>query len=197
MNILLIDNYDSFTHNLKASLVKVGAEVNVLRNDKIKPIDAQKYDGLVLSPGPSLPKDAGRLLDIVRENDSLPMLGICLGMQAIAQVNGLELVQPKEALHGVQTEIEHDGSFLFEDVSKTFQGARYHSWEVKNEQASNAAFTAFSDDHVMALAIHGKPHYGFQFHPESILTPEGETMIKNFLTHVNQRKNERVTSKIA
>lgn len=198
MKILLIDNYDSFTYNLKALLEECGAAVNVVRNDKVDFNLIEAYDGIVFSPGPGIPDEAGDLKRIIYQfAHRLPMLGVCLGMQAIAEVFGSELRCLDRPIHGFEAEIQHENDAIFEQLPQNFKAARYHSWVVVEdslaEQLSLIAKT--SSGEIMAIRHKDYPVFGCQFHPESVLTPMGSQIISNYLGLVKAFKNERITQK--
>jgi anthranilate synthase component 2 len=185
MKVLVIDNYDSFTYNLVYILRQMSSRVEVFRNDKISPYECLNYDAIILSPGPGIPKDAGNLLDIIKTcSGKIPMLGVCLGHQAIAEYLGGSLKMLDKVYHGVQSTIRLKGpnSKLFKNIPTSFQAGRYHSWEVGLNDTNKFEVIALADDG-SAMAIQNlKQHlYGIQFHPESILTPKGKTIVKNFL----------------
>jgi anthranilate synthase component 2 len=185
MKILVIDNYDSFTYNLVHAVRSLGYEADVVRNDKIAPEQVEGYDKILLSPGPGIPSEAGLMPEIIRRYaPSKSILGICLGEQAIGEAFGARLENLAEVFHGVQTPItvlEDDP--LFRDVEKEFKGGRYHSWVVSREDfPEELTVTAVDGEgRIMALAHREYDVRGVQFHPESVLTPEGMTMIKNWL----------------
>jgi len=186
MKILVIDNYDSFTYNLVYILKQKNLDFDVFRNDKISPQEAQNYDGILLSPGPGVPEEAGHMPAIIKTcAGKIPMLGICLGHQAIAQFLGGEIVQRKEVLHGIQTPIllTENSSCIFNDLPLYFKAGRYHSWELSKENIPESIQVTAVDEEgsVMALQNNEKKLYGLQFHPESIMTPEGEKMVSNFI----------------
>ena len=185
MKIVIIDNYDSFTYNLSHLVKELGAEVTVLRNDKFSIGDLAVYDKIILSPGPGIPEEAGLLLDVIRTyKDSKPMLGVCLGHQAIGEVFGARLTNLKEVYHGVQTEGTQLGNDpIFNGCSKRIVMGRYHSWVVDKEGFPDCLeITAESDEgHIMALRHRSFDIHGIQFHPESVLTPEGRTIVGNWL----------------
>lgn len=185
MKILLIDNYDSFTYNLFQYLEEAGAEVTVVRNDQFHLTDVSAYDKIVLSPGPGIPSEAGLLEDVIKAYaDQKPILGICLGEQAIGEVFGGQLHNLDHVFHGVQTpaHIVAD-DYLFKGLPRDIQVGRYHSWVVQAEDLPDCLeVTALSDEgQIMALRHKEYDVHGIQFHPESILTPDGRTMIENFV----------------
>lgn len=187
MNIVIIDNYDSFTYNLSHQLKALGAQVDVVRNDAFQMSRLEPYDKIVLSPGPGIPEEAGLLNDVIRRYAGRkPILGVCLGHQAIAEVFGGRLENLRTVYHGVQTPthiINHD--YLFEHLPETFEAGRYHSWVVSRSGLPDCLeVTAISDDgHIMALRHRTYDVRGIQFHPESILTPKGARILQNWLIH--------------
>lgn len=185
MKIAIIDNYDSFTYNLSHLVKELGAEVTVMRNDQFAMNDLQAYDKIILSPGPGIPAEAGLLLDVIRTYaGKKPMLGVCLGHQAIGEVFGAELTNLSEVYHGVQTEGTQLGNDpIFATLPTRIAMGRYHSWVVSREQFPQCLeITALSDDG-MIMALRHKQYniHGIQFHPESVLTPQGRTIIDNWL----------------
>lgn len=187
MKIVIIDNYDSFTYNLSHLLKELGAEVDVVRNDKFELKDVEQYDKVVLSPGPGIPSEAGLLLDVIRTYAGRkPILGVCLGHQAIGEVFGASLENLKEVYHGVQTEGTQLGNdYIFEGLPERVMMGRYHSWVVAKDSVPECLeVTAMSDDgEIMAMRHRQYDIHGIQFHPESVLTPEGKTIVGNFLKH--------------
>lgn len=187
MKIVIIDNYDSFTYNLSHLLKELGADVTVVRNDKFELKDLEQYDKIVLSPGPGIPSEAGLLLDVIRTYAGRkPILGVCLGHQAIGEVFGASLENLKEVYHGVQTEGTQLGNdYIFEGQPERVMMGRYHSWVVAKDSVPECLeVTAMSDDgEIMAMRHRQYDIHGIQFHPESVLTPEGKTIVGNFLKH--------------
>lgn len=187
MKIVIIDNYDSFTYNLSHLMKELGAEVDVVRNDKFELKDLEQYDKIVLSPGPGIPSEAGLLLDVIRTYAGRkPILGVCLGHQAIGEVFGASLENLKEVYHGVQTEGTQLGNdYIFEGLPERVMMGRYHSWVVAKDSVPECLeVTAMSDDgEIMAMRHRQYDIHGIQFHPESVLTPEGKTIVGNFLKH--------------
>jgi anthranilate synthase component II len=184
--IVLIDNYDSFTFNLFHYLGELGAEVVVHRNDKLASADvlAADPDAIVLSPGPCTPNDAGICLDLIqRASDTIPMLGVCLGHQAIGQAFGGNVVRAPTPVHGKLSEIRHRGSGVFRGINAPFQATRYHSLVVERESLpGELQLTAETDDElVMGISHTRLPVHGIQFHPESIASDYGHVILKNFL----------------
>jgi anthranilate synthase component 2 len=185
--ILLLDNYDSFTYNLVHLLNEIGTcQISVHRNDKIRVEDAADFDKIILSPGPGIPEEAGILLPLIKHYlSSKPILGVCLGHQAIAEASGARLVNLTQVFHGVATEmrLSPDPGFLFEGIPSTFRAGRYHSWAVERDSLP-AAFNVTATDEsgeIMAFQHRTYDVAGVQFHPESIMTEHGKTMLQNFL----------------
>lgn len=187
MKIVIIDNYDSFTYNLYHLVREAGAEATVVRNDAFRLEDLADYDKIILSPGPGIPEEAGLLLDVIRTYAGRkPMLGVCLGHQAIGQVFGARLTNLSEVFHGVQTPcLLTEEDYLFHGLPRRFPVGRYHSWAVSREGFPNCLqITATSEEgHVMALRHRDYDIHGIQFHPESVLTPGGRAIVENFLRH--------------
>ncbi len=185
MRTVIIDNYDSFTFNLAHLLKELGTEVDVIRNDQFELPTLKRYDKIVLSPGPGIPSEAGLLLDVIRTYaGQKPMLGVCLGHQAIGEVFGAKLENLSEVYHGVATDCEHfSNDPIFEGIPTHFEVGRYHSWVVsKDGLPSCLEVTATSPDgNIMALRHKGYPIHGIQFHPESVLTPLGHKIVENWL----------------
>lgn len=185
MKTVIIDNYDSFTYNLSHLVKELGAEVCVVRNDRFNLDDIDAFDKIILSPGPGIPSEAGLLLDVIRRYAGRkPILGVCLGHQAIGEAFGGTLENLSEVFHGVATPchiIAEDP--LFKGIAPDFEVGRYHSWVVSRENFPDCLeVTAVSDeDQVMALRHRTMEIHGIQFHPESVLTPEGRIIIQNFL----------------
>lgn len=187
MKIIVIDNYDSFTYNLVHLISALGAEVSVVRNDQFELDELEAYDKIILSPGPGIPEEAGLLLDVIRTYAGRkPILGVCLGHQAIGEAFGGKLVNLSEVYHGVDTSCEiTTNDYLFAGLGNTITIGRYHSWVVDKEGfPAVLEITAISPDgEIMALRHREYDIRGIQFHPESILTPEGKTMLRNWLQH--------------
>ncbi|HYM01882.1 MAG TPA: aminodeoxychorismate/anthranilate synthase component II [Stellaceae bacterium] len=182
---LLIDNYDSFTYNLWHYLSELGAEVVVKRNDALS-VDAAlalKPQGIVISPGPSDPNHAGICLELVRRAGGVPILGVCLGHQAIGQAFGGKIVRAPQPMHGKVSAIRHDGSGVFTGLPNPFAATRYHSLMVDRASlpASVAVTAETADGLVMGLAHRERPIHGVQFHPESIASQGGHDLLRNFL----------------
>jgi anthranilate synthase component 2 len=184
--IVLIDNYDSFTFNLVHFFGDLGAEVRVHRNDKISAsaVIAADPDAIVLSPGPCTPKEAGICLDLIAAaSGKIPVLGVCLGHQAIGDAFGGKVVRAPVPVHGKLSEIRHAGAGIFHGINAPFQATRYHSLVVERATLPDAlTITADTDDGlIMGLAHRHLPVHGVQFHPESIASEHGHLMLKNFL----------------
>jgi anthranilate synthase/aminodeoxychorismate synthase-like glutamine amidotransferase len=188
VRVLLLDNIDSFTYNIFHYLEALGADVTVVDNVEIDPETVTKYDALVISPGPGLPKEAGKLMEVLYKavEAGIPVLGICLGMQAIAEYFGGSSYNQAIVKHGQKALVEHDGSFLFTGIPRQFAVGLYHSWAVcADDLPSVLTATAFSDEGVMMALEHTNGLiYGVQFHPESILSEYGMEIFKNFLQSV-------------
>ena len=187
MKIVIIDNYDSFTYNLSHLVKEAGAEVTVLRNDRFELSDLAVYDKILLSPGPGIPEEAGLLLEVIRHYaGQKPILGICLGEQAIGEAMGGRLVNLKEVYHGVQTPVElTTADYLFEGLPSRIPVGRYHSWVVDRDSLPDCLeVTAVSEEgYIMALRHRTWDVRGIQFHPESVLTPSGKAILRNWLEH--------------
>ena len=184
MKIVIIDNYDSFTYNLSHLIKELGAEVTVLRNDQFKLEELEQFNKIVLSPGPGIPSEAGLLLDVIKTYaGKKPILGVCLGHQAIGEAFGGKLVNLSEVFHGVATPchiIAEDP--IFSGLERTITIGRYHSWVVSKEAFPDCLeVTAEIDGQIMALRHKTLNVRGIQFHPESVLTPDGKKMIQNWL----------------
>lgn len=184
--LLLIDNYDSFTYNLFHYLGELGAEVRVQRNDGISVRDALSMgaEAIVLSPGPCYPDQAGICLDLIREaNGRIPILGVCLGHQAIGQAYGGRIVRAPEPMHGKLSRMHHTGKSVFRGLNNDFEATRYHSLTIAPESLPPVLEqTAQSDDGVIMGVMHKThPVHGVQFHPESIASEHGHAILKNFL----------------
>jgi anthranilate synthase/aminodeoxychorismate synthase-like glutamine amidotransferase len=182
--ILLIDNYDSFTYNLAHLFGELGAEVVVRRNDAIGPDEAENLGAshLVISPGPGRPADAGATVEIVRRlATNTPTLGVCLGHQAVVEAFGGEVGQAKRLVHGKPSEIEHDGRGLFQGLPDRFEAGRYHSLAATTIPDALEVSATCVEGEVMAVRHRRLPVDGVQFHPESVLTPVGPELARNFL----------------
>ena len=185
--IFIVDNYDSFTYNLVQAVGKFDPDVTVARNDQFEPAEIVSLSprAVLVSPGPGRPEKAGRSIEMIAaaEEARIPLLGVCLGHQAIAAFHGGRVERAPVPRHGKSSRVAHDGSRLFAGLSNPFEAGRYHSLVVAEDAIpADLAVTARSDDGlVMALAHRSRPVFGVQFHPESVLTPEGERLLANFL----------------
>ena len=184
--LLLIDNYDSFTYNLVQAFLVLGAEVNVYRNDEISVDDALKLDPthLCISPGPGRPEDAGVSLQMIAAFETrVPILGVCLGHQSLVSHFGGHIISAERLMHGKTSMIHHDGKGVYRGLSEPFEAGRYHSLaaEYKSLPSVLEISARTERDEIMGVRHHELPIEGVQFHPESILTPEGDDLMKNFL----------------
>ncbi len=184
--ILMIDNYDSFTYNLVQELGELtGDDIRVVRNDvaSVDELLGLAPDAIIISPGPGVPGDAGISVDLIGRAGRIPLLGICLGHQALAVANGGRVVRAPQPVHGKTSSIEHDDGPLWMGITNPFTATRYHSLVVDRDSLpSRLAVTAWTGDGlVMGLADRERPHFGVQFHPEAYLTREGKRMLANFL----------------
>ncbi|WP_411812543.1 anthranilate synthase component II [Chryseobacterium scophthalmum] len=183
---LVFDNYDSFTYNLVQMIEQIlNQKVDVYRNDEISLEEIEKYDKIILSPGPGIPEEAGILLDVIKKYaPTKSILGVCLGQQAIAEAFGGSLINLTEIFHGVATEAIQIGEHkIFNDLPPTLEVGRYHSWAVNPENFPDELETTSTDSKGMIMSLKHKTFdvHGVQYHPESILTPDGKTIIRNFL----------------
>ena len=186
--IFLVDNYDSFTYNLVQALGKIDRHVVVARNDRFDPVEVveqRRPSAIVVSPGPGKPEDAGRTIETIRvaEHRGIPLLGVCLGHQAIAASHGGIVSRAPAPRHGKSSRIAHAGTGIFRGIPSPFEAARYHSLIVQEEgfPAELEIIARSEDGLVMAISHREKPVFGVQFHPESVLTPEGERLLGNFM----------------
>jgi anthranilate synthase/aminodeoxychorismate synthase-like glutamine amidotransferase len=184
--ILLVDNYDSFTYNLYQYLAELGAEVNVVRNDQatVSEIESLGPEKLVISPGPCTPKEAGISVDLIdRMAGKLPILGVCLGHQCIAEAFGATVGYAGEIMHGKSSKIEHDGKGVFRGLPNPFDAIRYHSLAVQPESVPEALEVSARSDSGVIMGVRHREYLleGVQFHPESIATPIGKQILANFL----------------
>lgn len=185
--IFLVDNYDSFTYNLVQVMGKLDADVVVARNDRFDPeeIAGRRPDAILISPGPGRPENAGRTIEMigVAEREGIALLGVCLGHQAIAAAHGGVVERAPAPRHGKSSRVAHEGTGIFAGLPNPFEAGRYHSLVVReNGLPADLTVTARSEDGlVMGLAHRSLPVYGVQFHPESVLTPEGERLLANFV----------------
>ena len=184
--LLVIDNYDSFTYNLVHYAQELGAKTEVVRNDHLSIEEALVHpkDGVLISPGPKTPDEAGICLELIkRAPEDLPILGICLGQQSIGQAFGGKVIRAKAIMHGKVSEVEHDGTGLFAGLPSPFKATRYHSLSVERDSLPDSlvanAWTA--DGEIMGLRHVSRPIHGLQFHPESIASEHGHDLIKAFL----------------
>ena len=185
--LLVIDNYDSFTYNLVQYLGELGAEMRIFRNDEITIEEIEndlKPDKILISPGPGTPDDAGVSLEVLEKfGGRVPVLGVCLGHQAIGQIFGGKVVRAPVPVHGKPVEIIHDGKTLFKDLPQNFEAGRYHSLIVERESLPECLEISAESADGLIMGLRHKEHKieGVQFHPESILTPEGKKLLRNFL----------------
>jgi para-aminobenzoate synthetase component 2 len=190
--ILVLDNYDSFVYTLSGYLQQLGATTDVIRNDAVSeqelPELMAKYDGVLISPGPGTPKDAGLSIDVVqvalKTNQSI--FGVCLGHQAIAEAMGATVTSADELMHGKTSDVQHDNSLVFKDVPKSFKATRYHSLAVVDDTVPQDLIVTSrtTGGVIMGLQHKSKPIYGVQFHPESVLTEGGYQMLGNWLESI-------------
>ncbi|MGU3377443.1 anthranilate synthase component II [Chryseobacterium sp. M5A1_1a] len=189
LKVLVFDNYDSFTYNLVQIIERIlNQKVDVVRNDQITLEEVGKYDKIILSPGPGIPEEAGILLDLIKKHASTKsILGVCLGQQAIAEAFGGSLINLSEIFHGVATptELVKENTKLFKNLASGLEVGRYHSWAVDTKNFPEELEVTAVDKDGMIMALQHKTYdvHGVQFHPESILTPDGEVIIRNFLNH--------------
>jgi anthranilate synthase component 2 len=196
--ILIIDNYDSFTHNLYQATALFHTDVLIVRNDKItiEQIKQMKLTGIILSPGPGRPEDAGICVGLIRaimagEMGRVPLLGVCLGHQAIIIALGGRVIQASEIIHGMQDLIFHRKEGIYSFLSLPFKAGRYHSMIAERESLPTTIIVEAENEKklVMGIRHHELPLYGVQFHPESILTPEGKTLLREFVAICDQHSN--------
>ena len=188
--LLILDNYDSFTYNLVQYLGELGAEMSVHRNDRItlQEIEKMQPSKIVISPGPCTPKEAGISVDLIRKFGSqIPILGVCLGHQAIGEAFGGEVVRAPRLMHGKTSMIEHDGRGVYRGLPNPFEATRYHSLIIRRESMPKVLeITAWTEEgEIMGVRHKTFPIEGVQFHPESILTKAGKDLLKNFLEYEN------------
>ncbi len=198
--ILMIDNYDSFTYNLVQYLQQMGREVAVYRNDEITVADIENMDveAIFLSPGPCSPREAGVTVDIIRHfHQTIPIMGVCLGHQAIGYAFGGDVVRADKVMHGKSSPISNDGRTIFQGLPDPFTAGRYHSLIVKRDTlpACLEVTAETEEGEIMGLRHREYPVEGIQFHPESILTPQGKRIIRNFLNMVD--KSEKRYAQVA
>jgi anthranilate synthase/aminodeoxychorismate synthase-like glutamine amidotransferase len=192
--ILMIDNYDSFTFNIVQYLAQMGKDVRVYRNDKITPAEIRKLQpaAIFLSPGPCSPREAGITVEVVRNfYQSVPLMGICLGHQSIGYAFGGDIIRAERIMHGKTSMIKNDGKTIFAGLPNPFSAGRYHSLIVKRETLPDcleiSAETA--EGEIMGLRHKQYPVEGIQFHPESVLTPQGKRIIRNFLKYTGRKEH--------
>jgi anthranilate synthase component 2 len=200
MNILVIDNYDSFTYNLVQYIKEiVPLPLDVYRNDQIPLGDVELYDIIVLSPGPGIPAESGITPEVItRYGSSKCILGVCLGHQAIGEAYGGKLHNLEKVFHGVATEISiSDHNILFKDLPDSLEVGRYHSWVVVEEQFPQDLLVTSTDEKGTIMSLRHKDHnvFGVQFHPESILTPEGKKILRNFFNHAIRETEKKQSMK--
>jgi anthranilate synthase component 2 len=197
MNILLIDNYDSFTFNLVHYLEDLGARVTVKRNDEIDLNLLDDQDALVVSPGPGIPREAGSMYALLgqiisdKRFERLPILGICLGHQALIELFGGKILNLDKVYHGVATDMHVEKATpIFQNIPQEFQAGRYHSWCADEASFPDKLIVNCRDTNgqIMGFQHNTKPIYGLQFHPESIMTPDGKTMLRNFMQTLSKDK---------
>ena len=185
MKVVIIDNYDSFTYNLAHLVKELGADVTVFRNDQFQLPELERFDKIILSPVPGIPSEAGLLMDVIRKYAGRkPMLGVCLGHQAIGEAFGAKLTNLSEVYHGVATPCTQFGNdVIFDGLDQRLESGRYHSWVVDRSGFPDCLdVTAVSDDGcIMGLKHKNYDIHGIQFHPESVLTPDGKKMVRNWL----------------
>ena len=197
-HVLMIDNYDSFTYNLVQALLTLGAEVTVKSNDSVSIDEARDIapTHIVVSPGPGRPEDAGISVDVVKEfADEVPILGVCLGHQALAVAFGSTVGSALSLMHGKSSPVYHDRKTIYEGLPNPFPAGRYHSLAVHEERLSEVlTITAYtSDGEIMGIRHRTLPIEGVQFHPESLLTPAGDRLLQNFLERMPANHLERVS----
>ncbi len=199
--ILVIDNYDSFIYNIVQYVGEFYDDIKVYRNDEISIDEIKRLSpsGIIISPGPGRPEDSKVSLDAIRNSDNIPLLGVCLGHQAIGYVYGGKIIQAKRIMHGKHSIISHNGNEIFAGMNERFKAIRYHSLVIEKESCPDELeIIAESDDgEIMGVKVKGKPIYGVQFHPESILTEEGKKIIENFVKLVKEREELENKNKVA
>ena len=182
--ILLLDNYDSFTYNVYQLLSELGAAVEVVRNDKISVDEVKNFSAVIISPGPGVPSDAGISEELISNlKGELPILGICLGHQAIGEVFGGKIIRAKEIVHGKTSKLKHNGKGIYDKLEQGVEVGRYHSLIIERETLPDCLeiTSELDDGTIMGVRHKNFDVEGIQFHPESILTPSGKIMMKNFL----------------
>ncbi len=198
MKILMLDNYDSFTYNLVDYIEEITSEkIDVFRNDKITLEKVGEYDTIILSPGPGLPKDAGILLQVIEKYAATKnILGVCLGQQAIGEVFGGQLINLEKVYHGVSTSVTQvkNDEPIFKNIPSSFEIGRYHSWVVDKDKFPECLSITAEDENgvVMALSHNSYNVRGVQFHPESIMTPQGKLILNNFINYSKSICNNEI-----
>jgi para-aminobenzoate synthetase component 2 len=191
IRILVVDNYDSFVFNLVQYLQQLGAECTVVRNDEVAASEVANYDGILISPGPGTPEAAGVSIEMIRECADIrkPLLGVCLGHQAIAVAYGATVTRAPELLHGKTSQVSHDGIGIFKELPSPFTATRYHSLAVLPETLSDEIVVTGKSESgvVMALQHKSLPIFGVQFHPESVLTEHGHHLLANWLVECGMK----------
>jgi len=190
LRILFIDNYDSFVYNIVQYFGRITLDIKVVRNDVVTVADVKKYrpDGIVVSPGPGIPDKAGRSMEIIKAfAGKTPILGVCLGHQAIGRVFGAKVVRAKKIVHGKTSQIKHNGKEIFAGVENPFTATRYHSLIIEKAVPAFEITARTKDKEIMGIKVRGKDIYGVQFHPESILTTEGFKIVANFCRIARKR----------
>ncbi len=195
--ILMIDNFDSFTYNLVQYFAQLGAEVRVVRNHRltISDVDAMAPDGIVISPGPGRPEDAGISMEVIRQfSGRIPILGVCLGHQAIAAVFGANIIHAQRLMHGKVSTITADGETLYKGIASPFKAMRYHSLAVDRGTlpACLVISSESEDGEIMGLRHRDHPTEGLQFHPESIMTSVGKRLLRNYLKMIKESAGDPV-----
>lgn len=187
MKVLILDNYDSFTYNIVHAVRAAGIDPDVVRNDKITVEEVAPYDKIIISPGPGIPSEAGILMDLLREYaGKKPILGVCLGHQAIGECFGAKLENLSEVYHGVQTPVKVTApDYILNGMGEEFPVGRYHSWIVSDENLPECLVVTSRDSEGKIMSLRHRMYdvHGVQFHPESLLTPGGERIINNFLNY--------------
>ena len=182
--IIVVDNYDSFTYNIVQYLFELGAEVDVVRNDNVTLDQAREYDGILLSPGPGAPADAGMCVEIVEQlGGEVPIFGVCLGHQAIAEAYGAVVDRAPELLHGKTSQVHHEGQGVMRGLPSPFTATRYHSLAIMDDSLNDQLEVTGRTESgvIMGVKVVGKQIEGVQFHPESVLTEHGHDLLKNWL----------------
>lgn len=198
--ILLIDNYDSFTYNLYQYFGELGEEITVIRNDRLTIDDIKQLnpEAIILSPGPGRPENAGVCVDVIKAfQGSIPILGICLGHQAIGYAFGATIDRADNIMHGKTSQVEHTCSDVFEGLPQHLEVMRYHSLVINKQTVPEELFvlgTTTSDEEIMAVKHKRFPIYGLQFHPESVGTVHGKKMLANFLAEIRKESNYEIIS---